>query len=172
MNPLTEQLLQHDLDETRLLLDEATHVDDPDYRAARLPGHMVAAWEGPEESLADVLTRLVFAKEVWLAAIEGMDFPAERADDPATLIDRHEAVAPRWLAAVREIDRRGAWDDRMIDALCEPPESFVIGGVIAHVLTFAAARRHLARHLLRAAGRDPGDGDPITWARRVRGEEQ
>ncbi len=171
MNPLTEQLIQHDLDESRLLLDEAKQLSDEEYRRTSLPGHIVCEWEGPDESLADVLGRLVFAKEVWLAAIDGSEFPAGTPDDPTALIDRHDRVAPRWLATVRDIDRRGAWDDRIIDALCEPPESFVIGGIVAHVLTFAAARRHLARHLLRAAGREPGDGDPINWARRLRGEE-
>ena len=80
----------------------------------------------------------MFTKEVWLAAIEGTDFPPEQADDPATLLERHDAAAPRWLAAVRDIDSSGAWDDRLIDALCDPPESFVISSVVAHVLTYAA----------------------------------
>ena len=39
---------------------------------------------------------------------------------------------------VRDIDRRGAWDDRVVDALCDPPESFVLGSVVAHVLTYVA----------------------------------
>ncbi|GED97150.1 helix-turn-helix domain-containing protein [Gordonia crocea] len=171
MNPLTEQLIGHDLDETRELLDLAKQVHDEQYRRTILADHTVAEWEGPEGSLCEVLTRLVFAKEVWLAAIEGTDFPAPAPDDPASLIERHDAVAPRWLAVVRDIDSRGAWEDRIVDALCEPPESFVVGGIVAHILTFAAARRHLARHLLAVAGVTPGDGDPITWARRVRGEE-
>ncbi|GAB08825.1 AraC family transcriptional regulator [Gordonia araii NBRC 100433] len=171
MNPLTEQLVAHDLDETRELLDKAKQVPDETYRRIVLTDHTLAEWEGPEGSLAEVLTRLVFAKEVWLAAIEGTDFPPERPDDPSSLIERHDEVAPRWLATVRDIDRRGAWDDRFIDALCEPPESFVVSGVIAHVLTYAAVRRHLARHLLTVAGIEAGDGDPINWARRLRGEE-
>ena len=94
-------------------------------------------FDGPDESVAHVLTHLVFTKEVWLAAIEGTDFPPERADDVDTLLDRHEEAAARWLATVRDIDRRGAWDDRLIDALCDPPESFVHeqrGRARAHVL--------------------------------------
>ena len=55
---------------------------------------------------------------------------------------------------VRDIDRRGAWDDRVVDALCDPPESFVLGSVVAHVLTFSAHRRQLARLMLRDAGVD------------------
>lgn len=171
MNSLTELLVQHDLDETRLLIERAQPVPEADYRRTYLPGHIVCAWEGPDESLADVLRRLVFAKEVWLAAIEGTKFPGEQPDDAAAMLERHDRVAPRWLATVRDIDRRGAWDDRIVDALCEPPESFVLSGIVAHVLTFAAARRQLARHLLRVTGQESGDGDPINWTRRLAGEE-
>ena len=79
-------------------------------------------------------------------------------------------MAPRWLATVRDLDSRGAWDDRLVDASCDPPESFVMASVFAHVVTYAAARRQLARHLLRGLGVAVDDGDPITWLRRQRGE--
>ena len=90
-------------------------------------------------------------------------------DDPVLLADRHEAAAARWLALVRDIDRRGAWGDRIVDALCEPPESFVLGSVIAHVLTYSTHRRQLLRLMLRQAGVDVDAGDPIDWLRRRRG---
>ncbi len=112
-----------------------------------------------------MLTHLVHTKECWLAAIDGTDYPPERADDVGTLLERHEDAAARWLAAVRDIDRRGAWDDRLIDALCDPPESFVLSSVVAHVLTFSAHRRQLARQLLRTLGVEVDDGDPINWLR-------
>ncbi len=171
MSPLTQQLVAHDLDDTRALLDLAKQLPDEEYRRTRLPGNTVLGFDGDDESVADVLTHLVFTKEVWLAAIEGGDFPERKRDDPATLIERHEAAAPRWLATVRDIDRRGAWDDRLIDALCDPPESFVMSSVIAHVITFAAARRQLARQLIRAGGLEVDEGDPINWLRRQRGED-
>jgi len=171
MSPLTEQLVQHDLDDTRELLDLAKQLPEADYTAARLVGHHVTTWDGEEESVQQVLERIVFTKEVWLAAIEGADFPTATGNDPAALITRHEAVAPRWLGFVRDIDRRGAWDDRLIDALCDPPESFVMSSVIAHVITYAAHRRQLARHLIRAGGREVDDGDPINWLRKLRGED-
>ncbi len=171
MNPLTEQLVRHDLDDTRHLIDIAKGLPEEDFRRTALPGNTVLHWDGPEESVATVLEHLVFTKEVWLASIEGLDFPPRDADaDAAALLERHDAVAPRWLAAVRDIDRRGAWDDRLIDALCDPPESFVMSSVIAHVLTFAAHRRQLVRQLLRAAGHDVDHGDPINWLRVQRGE--
>jgi len=171
MNPLADQVVRHDLDDTRVLLDLAKGLDDEEFRRVRLPGHQVIAWEGPEESIAAVLEHHVATKEVWLAAIEGADLPDRPADPTAAdLIARHERVAARWLAAVRDIDRRGAWDDLLVDALCEPPESFQLGSVVAHVLTYAAHRRQLVRHLLRSAGVDVDDGDPIMWLRTERGD--
>lgn len=173
MNPLTDQLVRHDLDDTRALLDLAKGLSGDAFHAARLPGHEVTSWEGPEESVATVLEHHVGTKEVWLAAIEGGDLPP-RPDDftVADLVERHDAIAPRWLAFVREVDRRGGWDDLLVDALCEPPESFQLGSVITHVLTYAAHRRQLTRHLLRLAGVSADDGDPINWLREQRGESR
>jgi AraC family transcriptional regulator len=166
MNPLTEQLVAHDLDDTRALLELAKALEDDAFRAVAQPGTTVLSWDGPEESIAAVLDHLVVTKEVWLAAIDGLDLPP-RDDDPdaVSLLGRHDAVAPRWLAAVRDIDRRGAWNDRLIDALCDPPESFVMSSVVAHVLTYAAHRRQLVRRMLTAAGHQVDDGDPIMWLR-------
>jgi AraC family transcriptional regulator len=171
MNPLAEQMVAHDLDDTRALLEMSKGLTGDELRVVRQPGTTVLSWDGPEESIAAVLEHLVFTKEVWLAAIEGLDMPS-REDDPdaARLLERHAAVAPRWLATVRDIDGRGAWNDRLIDALCDPPESFVLSSVIAHVLTYSAHRRQVLRRMLAAAGRDVDDGDPIMWLRAQRGE--
>jgi hypothetical protein len=171
VNPLTEHLVTHDLDDTRHLIELAAGYPDAEYRAARMPGTTLLSWHGPEESIAAVLENHVWTKEVWTAAIDGLDLPErdERADAVA-LLKRHDGVAPRWLAAVRDIDRRGAWNDTLVDALCDPPESFVIGAVIAHVLTYAAFRRQMVRLLVRAAGHPVDDGDPIEWLRARHGE--
>ena len=64
---------------------------------------------------------------------------------------------------VRDIERRDAWDDRIVDALCEPPESFVLGSIVAHVLTYSAHRRSAVRAMLRELGVEADDGDPIDW---------
>ena len=59
---------------------------------------------------------------------------------------------------------RGAWDDAFVDALCEPPQSFTYGGVVAHVLTFGAIRReHLAGVLAELGAAVPDTADPILW---------
>ena len=47
MNPLTEQLVAHDLDDTRALLEAAKQLSDEDYRSPHLPGNTVLGWDGP-----------------------------------------------------------------------------------------------------------------------------
>ena len=55
-------------------------------------------------------------------------------------------------------------DDTFVDALCEPAEVFTYGGMIAHVLTFAAHRRTLVALALGTHGvEDLGWGDPMRW---------
>lgn len=157
------RLVHHDLDDTRALLHLVQDLDEVEYECIRFPGLVVLEWDGPEESIAQVLENLVWTKEIWLSSMAGADQPTRGGHDREALMTRFDEVAPRWADAVRDIDRRGAWGDRVIDALCDPPESFVLGGVISHVLTFSAHRRQLVRHMLRAAGRTVDHGDPLEW---------
>jgi AraC-like DNA-binding protein len=171
LSPLTEQLVMHDIDDTRALLDQAKDLPEEVLTGVRLPGHEVLTWDGPEESIIQVLEATVWSKECWVASIEGLSMPVRRGPGPiAGLAVRHDAVAERWLAVVRDIERRGGWEDRLVDALCEPPESFQMGSVVAHILTYAAHRRLLARAMLRMAGVEVDRGDPIEWLRARRGE--
>lgn len=161
---LTAHLVHHDVDDTRHLLRRAGELSDASYRKAR--GQLtVLTFDGPEKSIADVLHRLVYTKEIWLASIDGGDFPARGGSALDELRERFEVAGSRWIAAVRDIENRGAWQDRLIDALCDPPESFVLVSVVAHVLTFSTHRRQLARHWLREAGLELDHGDPIEWLR-------
>ena len=82
MNPLTGQLVEHDLDDTRHLLEIAKGLPDEEYRKERFPAHTVLRWDGEDSSIVNVLEHQVFTKEVWLAAIEGTDFPKEKDNDP------------------------------------------------------------------------------------------
>ncbi|WP_018155621.1 helix-turn-helix domain-containing protein [Demetria terragena] len=172
MNPLIEQLIAHDLADTQDLLETAQGLSDHALRAVRASGTTVLPWDGPEESVLQVLTNLVFAKEVWHAAIVGTTMPTrDESSSPTTLLARHRVVATGWLAVVRDIDERGAWEDRLIDALCDPPESFVMSGVIAHVVTYSSHRRQLARQWMRQCGVEVDEGDPIMWLRKQRQEQ-
>jgi AraC-like DNA-binding protein len=172
---VTALLVHHDVHDVRALVELAKGLDPAEFARERLPGLTLLEWAGPEGSVAALLNRAVESYEIWLASVEGADHPGRPADhdDPVALAARLDAVAPRWLAFVGDVERRRAWGDRLVDALCDPPESFVLGSVLAHVLTYSAQRRGLARALLRQAGLavggapDPGpDGDPIDWLRR------
>ncbi|MFD6094838.1 helix-turn-helix domain-containing protein [Nocardiopsis flavescens] len=162
MDPLSLQV-HHDIADTGRLIEAAAGLTEEAYRRVHSPGQTVLSWDGPEESVAAVLENLVRSKEMWCASIDGEDVPARGGDDPASLAGRHREIGPHWIATVDGIGRRGAWGDRLVDALCDPPESFVLGSVVAHVLTYAAHRRQLVRHMLRAAGVEADHGDPIEW---------
>jgi len=171
---VTTLLLQHDVDDTRLLLEAAKQLPVERFRELRLPPRQVTVFEPPEQSIAQLLERLVFTKEVWVASITGADFPDRTNDDVAGLVERHDDAAAAWLAVVRDIERRDAWADRVVDALCDPPESFVLGGIVAHVVTHSAGRRLLVRQLLTEDGVFAGEaldspglsGDPLNWMKR------
>ena len=73
-------------------------------------------------------------------------------------------AGPAFLAQVRAIIDEGRLDETFVDAVCDPPEVFTYGGMIAHVLTFAAHRRTLVCGALADAGvTDLGSGDPMRW---------
>lgn len=164
-------MVRHELDDVDALLDAAKAVSADDWSRIRLPGHRNLDWHGPEESLAQVMSLLVADRQPWLASIEGADTPPDPPTDLPGLVELHRELTPRWLALVRDIDRRHAWQDRIVDALCDPPESFLLSQIVAHVLTFSAHRRQLVRWMLRDAGVDVAhlDQDPIMWHRKHSG---
>ncbi|NDZ97061.1 helix-turn-helix transcriptional regulator [Streptomyces sp. SID6673] len=165
-------MVRHDLDDIAALLTAAKDIDDESGARVRLPGHRVLPWAGPDETIADVLTHLVVDKAPWMASIDGTDEPdLDGPHDVRAPIEMHEEIAPRWLALTRDIDRRGAWPDRIVDAICDPPESFLLSQIWSHVLTFSAHRRQLVRWMLTDAGIDVRsiDPDPIMWHRQRSG---
>jgi hypothetical protein len=118
-------------------------------------------FEGEEPTAALMAERLVFTLEVWVAAMAGEPFPEQRGRD---LVDRFERAAMAFSRIARRIRDRGAWDDAFVDALCEPPQSFTYGGVLAHVLSYGAVRREMLASVLRELGATvPSSGDPIEW---------
>jgi len=77
---------------------------------------------------------------------------------------RFERAARAFARLARGIRERGAWDDAFVDALCEPPQSFTYGGVLAHVLSYGSVRREALAGVLAELGAGPvSSGDPIMW---------
>ena len=69
-----------------------------------------------------------------------------------------------YLRHVHDVVDSNRLDDTFVDALCEPAEVFTYGGMIAHVLTFAAHRRTLVALAFGSHGIDDlGWGDPMLW---------
>lgn len=166
--------VQHDAADIGALVGAASGLGAAEYRKMRLAGSRPRSWDGPDESVAQVLWHLVHSKDPWLATIAGEPQPQLDADDgPEALRVHHERMSPRWLGRIRDIERRGAWGDRVIDALCDPPESFLLSQIVAHELTFSAHRRLLVRWMLADAGvaldTPELDPDPIIWHRRITG---
>ena len=92
------------------------------------------------------------------------DFDAERSETIAELRAKLSVAGPAFLTEARAITEDGRLDETFVDAVCDPPEVFTYGGMIAHVLTFAAHRRTLVCGALLDAGvSDLGAGDPMTW---------
>jgi AraC-like DNA-binding protein len=124
------------------------------------PGFVVVWFEGEEASAAVMARRLVFTLEVWVAAMAGEPFPEPR---DGRLLERLERAGPAFERIARRVCERGAYDDAFVDALCEPPESFTYGGVLAHVLHHGAIRTHALAGVLAELGAEVSVGDPIEW---------
>ena len=78
--------------------------------------------------------------------------------------ERLAVEGPTYLAHVRDVVDGDRLDDTFVDALCEPAEVFTYGGMIAHVLTFAAHRRTLVALAFGRHGvEELGWGDPMPW---------
>ena len=90
--------------------------------------------------------------------------PPDGERSPAGLRARLDVVAPRFRSLVVPALEEGRADETFIDAVCDPPETFTYGGMVAHVLTFAAVRRTMAIGALESAGiTDLGSGDPMRY---------
>ena len=120
----------------------------------------------PGASTRDTLARLVGQLAMWDAATH--DRPYDIDDEKAETLEDIRAklvvVGPAFLGQVHSIVDEGRLYETFVDALCYPPEVFTYGGMIAHVLTFAAHRRTLVCGALADAGvTDLGSGDPMRW---------
>jgi AraC family transcriptional regulator len=117
--------------------------------------------EGP--TLRSLCDRLVGQLEMWNAAIDGETAMPPAGDTTAAGLRERLATASRhFRTSVMAPVAEGRADETFVDAVCEPPETFTYGGVLAHVLTFAAVRRTMAIGALERAGvSDLGSGDPM-----------
>jgi AraC-like DNA-binding protein len=155
------RLLAHHLHRTRELLVLAETLPAEALAQPLRPGFVAVWFEGEEPHASLMAERLVATLEIWTAAIAGEPY----AGNPAgTLLERLDRAGRAFSRLTRAIGDRGAWDEGFVDALCEPPQSFTYGGVLAHVLQFGAIRREMLAGVLAELGAPPtAGGDPIMW---------
>jgi AraC-like DNA-binding protein len=123
------------------------------------------------QTLRSLLSRLVGQMGMWNAAMATRDYDwsVEDHESVSSMRRRLDIEGPRYLAHVREVCAQGRLDDTFVDAICAQAAVFTYGGMIAHVLTFAAYRRTLVVMALARHGHDElGWGDPM---RRVVAED-
>ncbi len=119
-----------------------------------------------DPTLRSLLSRLVGQMDMWNAAMDSRayDFEVERGESIESIRARLRDAGPVFHDRAREVIDGSRLDETFVDAICEPPEVFTYGGMIAHVLTFAAHRRTLAIGALHSVGiTDLGAGDPMRW---------
>jgi AraC-like DNA-binding protein len=119
-----------------------------------------------QQTVRSLLSRLIGQLDMWNCAIanQAYDWSLEEHESTDAMRQRLAHVAPAFLSEVRAVIADGRLDETFVDALCEPAEVFTYGGMIAHVLTFAAHRRTLVVLALDNAGvGDLGWGDPMRW---------
>jgi AraC-like DNA-binding protein len=119
-----------------------------------------------EPTLRSLLARLVGQLSMWDAATHDQPYEieVERTQSITELRAKLGEVGPAFIDQVHAIVDEGRLDETFVDAVCDPPEVFTYGGMIAHVLTFAAHRRTLVCGALADAGvTDLGAGDPMRW---------
>jgi len=129
---------------------------------------IVVSVEGVDDdpTLRSLLSRLIGQMDMWneVIAQRVYDWSVEENETVDHMRNRLDSVGPIFLGHVRDVVSEGRLDETFVDAHCRPPEVYTYGGLIAHVLTFAAHRRTLVLGALASAGvRDLGYGDPRKW---------
>jgi AraC-like DNA-binding protein len=140
-------------------------------RAGRLPAGQLdtpidLSADDDRQTLRSLLSRLIGQMDMWNCAIanQSYDWSLEDHESIEAMTARLARVAPTFIGEVRDVVAGGRLDETFVDALCEPAEVFTYGGMIAHVLTFAAHNRTLAVLALKKSGIDDlGWGDPMRW---------
>ena len=155
------RVVRHHVGRVRELLVAMEGLAAVDLARPLRPGFVVVWFEGEEASAAVMAERLVFTLEVWVAAMAGEAFP--EPGGAHSLLERLDRAAPAFERIARSIRDRGAYDDAFVDALCEPPQSFTYGGVLAHVAHYGSIRTHALAGVLSELGAKVSSGDPIEF---------
>jgi AraC-like DNA-binding protein len=165
---LVTGMIEHHVWLVGQMLDRASTLDD-----VTLDSPIVIGVEGVDDdpTLRSLLGRLVGQMTMWELAENGAsdyDIGPERTSTVADIRRQYDDVGPPFVALARRVRDEGLVDVTFVNTMCSPPELFTYGGLLAHVLTFAAHRRTLVCGALHDAGiTDLGAGGPTRLAQRA-----
>jgi len=145
------------------MIERAARLDDA---ALDRPIATAAADVDDDPTLRSLLSRLVGQMDMWnrALALQDYDWSVELGESVADMRRRLSEAGPAFLSQVRRTIDEGRLDETFVHAQGGPPKVYTHGGLIAHVLTFAAYRRTLVVGALAGAGiGDLGYGDPREW---------
>jgi uncharacterized damage-inducible protein DinB len=111
--------------------------------------------------------------EVWSDLMAGRPPRKDPGPDGSTipaLTARLDTAAADLATVSRAVSERGAWDEKWVDRLSNPPTEKTYGGAIAHVITHSMHHRAQLLYLLRRLGvSDLPEGDVLSWEHRTVG---
>jgi AraC family transcriptional regulator len=160
---LMTRMIEHHVWLTGEMIDRAGRLADEQLDA---PIEVPIGTIDDDMSIRSVLGRLVGQLAQWNAAVaqRSYDWDQERGKSISTLRRELAEEGPAFLAQVRSTVDEGRLDDTFVDVTCEPPRVFTYGGMVAHVLTFAAVRRLVVLGAFENLGiNDLDAGDPMEW---------
>ena len=144
------------------MIDRARRLNDP-----QLDTPIEISVEGIDENptARSLLSRLVGQMDMWNQAVANRpyDFGVENAESIDSMRARLAECGPVFLGHVRDACDRGGLDDTFVDTTTGTPWFFTYGGMVAHVLTYAAHRRTLVSGALHTAGITDLEDDPLAW---------
>jgi AraC family transcriptional regulator len=160
---LVMRMVEHHVWLVGQLLDRAGRLTDD-----QLDMPIEVSVEGIDDdpTLRSLLSRLVGQLDMWGAAIENReyDFAVERGESVLHMRSRLAEVGPAFVSEVRDACEQGRLGDALLCPGGDAVEVYTFGGMVAHVLTFAAHRRTLVVGALHDLGiTDLGAGDPMQW---------
>jgi len=161
-----ELMIEHHTQLMGRYLDSLSAVAD-DILDAPMSAREPFPWCEPEVTLRQMVGRACAFGAPWMHAINGIE-----TDYHPESVENMRAALPvncaGFLDIMRAVEKDGTYDLTFVDAVCEPPEVFSYGGVIAHVLTHTAYRQvAIGQHLMAMGLPTPKGKDPIDF---VRGE--
>lgn len=160
---LLQRIVQHHVWLIGEIVDRAARLDD---ETLDRPIELSVEYLDDGVSIRSALSRLIGQLDMWDCAVAGRDYDwsVEEHESVSTMRTRLERAGSEFTTLVDDLVREGRLDESFVDALCDPPEVFTYGGMLAHVLAFGTTRRTVVIGALHSAGiTDLGAGDPMHW---------